>query len=194
MTGPARPPRLPMPIVGRRILLRPPELRDVPRIAEALGDRRVTRLIPLPAEYSVQDARKFVRRARKDYREGLGYDLSIILRSTGQLIGGCRLHSLMLDQRSGHLGYWVDRPFWGQGYAPEAASLVITAGFRRLGLHRIHTGTFPENRRSMRVLRRLGFRVEGRAREAYFLEGRYWDSVRFGLLRPEFRPYRPPKS
>ncbi len=183
-----------MPLVGRRILLRPPVWRDAPAIARALADRRVTRSIPLWADYSLADARAFVRRSGRSYREGRGYPLSIFLKETGELIGGCGLDMLSFDHRTGHLGYWVDRSRWGHGYAPEAASLVIAAGFARLGLHRVYTGTTPENRRPMRVLRRLGFRVEGREREAYFRDGRYVDSVRFGLLRREFRRYRPPPS
>jgi [ribosomal protein S5]-alanine N-acetyltransferase len=190
----AKPPRLKFPIIGRRLLLRPPRSTDASAMARALADRRVARPIHLPAGYSIRDARDFIRRCERGLADGSNYGLAITLRSSGELIGGCGLHQVQLDHRNAHVGYWIARPHWGQGYAPEAASLLISAGFRELGLHRIHTGVFPDNPRSMRVLRRLGFRTEGRAREDRVVDGRYRDLVLFGLLRQEFRPFRPRRS
>ena len=180
-----------LPIVGSRLLLRVPELTDAPAIADALQDRQVTRPIHLPARYSVRDAREFIRRSKQGLGEGSKCDLFVTLRETGEIIGGCGLDQIRLDFRNAHVGYWIARPQWGKGYASEAASLLISAGFRELGLHRVHTGAFPDNPRSMRVLRRLGFRIEGRAREDRIVDGRYRDLILFGLLRPEFRPFRP---
>jgi [ribosomal protein S5]-alanine N-acetyltransferase len=183
--------RLRLPIVGRRLALRSPESEDAPTIARWLKDRRVTRPISLPAQYTVRDAREHIARTRRGLRDGSSYGLSVIVREDGQLVGGCGLSEVNLRQRRAHVGYWIAPPLWGKGYASEAASLLIAAGFRELGLHRIHTGALPENHASIRVLRRLGFRTEGRAREEYLIDNRFRDSVLFGLLRSEFRPYRP---
>jgi len=150
----------------------------------------VTRPIGLPARYTIRDAREFIRRSRRALKGGAKYNFSVVLRSSEELIGGCGLDQIRFEHRNAHVGYWIARPHWGNGYASEAASLLLAAGFRELGLHRFHTGVFPDNPRSMRVLRRLGFRVEGRAREDRFVDGRYGDLVQFGLVREEFRPFR----
>ncbi len=184
-------PRLQLPIVGRRLLLRTPKPSDAAAIAHALRDRRVSRPIHLPAHYSVRDARDFIRRSKEGLKDGSKYYLSIVLRGNGELVGGCGLDHVLIDHRNAHVGYWIARPHWGKGYASEAASILIAAGFRDLGLHRIHTGAFPDNRRSIRVLRRLGFRTEGRARQDRLVDGRYRDLALFGLLRQQFRPFRP---
>ncbi len=154
----------------------------------------MSRPIGLPARYSIPDAREFIRRSRKGRTEGTAYNLSIFLRESGELIGGCGLDHILFGHRNAHVGYWIARPHWGNGYAPEAASALIAAGFRELGLHRVYTGAFPDNHRSIRVLRRLGFRTEGRARQDRRVEGRYLDLVLFGLLRREFRPFRPARG
>ncbi len=187
----SKPPRLRLPIVGRRLLLRIPEPKDAAVIARALRDRKVTRPIGLPARYTIHDAREFINRSRQGLKDGSTYYPSIILRDDGELIGGCGLDRIRFDHKSAHTGYWIARPHWGNGYASEAASMLITAGFRELELHRIHTGVFPDNHRSIRVLRRLGFRTEGRARQDCLVDGRYRDLILFGLLRREFRPFRP---
>lgn len=190
----SEPPRLRLPIVGRRLLLRVPEPTDASAIARALRDRKVTRPIHLPARYSIHDAREFIRRSHRGLKDRSTYYLSIILRKNGELIGGCGLDRIRFDDRNGHVGYWIARPHWGNGYASEAASILIGAGFRELKLHRIHTGAFPENLPSIRVLRRLGFRTEGHARQDCLVDGRYHDLILFGLLHREFRPFRPRRA
>lgn len=150
----------------------------------------MTRPIGLPARYSIHDAREFIRRTKKGLEDGSKCNLSIILRAGEELIGGCGLDQIRLDHRNAHVGYWIARPYWGKGYASEAASMIIVAGFRDLGLHRLHTGVFPDNTRSIRVLGRLGFRTEGRARQHALVDGRYRDLILFGLVRGEFRPFR----
>lgn len=191
MSRPPEPPRLRLPMVGRRLLLRAPDPTDAAAIARALRDRRLTRPIHLPAHYSLHDARKFISRSQKGRKEGSTYYLTIVLRENGELIGGCGLDRIRFDDRNAHIGYWIARPRWGKGYASEATSVLIGAGFRELGLHRVHTGVLPDNQRSIRVLLRLGFRHEGCARQDTFVEGRYLDLLLFGLLRREFRPFRP---
>jgi [ribosomal protein S5]-alanine N-acetyltransferase len=188
------PPRMRLPIVGTRLFLRKLAPNDASAIAHSFQDRRVTRPIHLPARYSIRDARTFILSSSQALKEGSKYNLCIVLRSSGELIGGCGLDQIRYDQRNAHVGYWIAHPHWGKGYASEAASLLISATFRELGLHRIHTGVFPNNPRSMRVLRRLGFRKEGRAREDRIVDGRYRDLVLFGLLRKKFRPFRPNRA
>jgi [ribosomal protein S5]-alanine N-acetyltransferase len=188
------PPRLELPLIGRRLLLRGPQPADASAITHAFQDRRVTRPIHLPAGYSIRDARKFIDGSNQGLEEGSKYNLFITLRSGGELIGGCGLDQIRFDHRNAHVGYWIAHPHWGNGYASEAASLLISAAFRELGLHRIHTGVFPFNHRSVRVLRRLGFRREGRAREDRVVDRRYLDLILFGLLRQEFRPFRPRRT
>ena len=190
MAKPAARRGLKLPIVGRRLILRAPESRDASAIALAFRDRKVTRPIGVPSRYSIRDAREFIVRSRRGRRDGSRYNLSIVLRRSGELIGGCGLDRIRLDHRNAHIGYWISRSHWGNGYASEAASLIITAGLRELGLHRVHTGVLPDNPRSIRVLRRLGFRTEGRARQDCRVDGRYRDLILFGLVRREFRPFR----
>ena len=54
------------------------------------------------------------------------------------------------------VGWRLDRRFWGQGYAPEAAACAIRFGFEHLELHEIVANTVPANRNSRRVMEKLG--------------------------------------
>lgn len=55
------------------------------------------------------------------------------------------------------LGYWLGKPFWGKGYVPEAASALISRGFRELGMSKIWCGYYNGNTNSKRVQEKLGF-------------------------------------
>jgi RimJ/RimL family protein N-acetyltransferase len=68
------------------------------------------------------------------------------------------------------VGYWIGRPYWGQGYATEALRLVI-AYVRRLGAKGLQAETFPENPASARVLAKCGFRERGTVRREYPARG-----------------------
>ena len=58
------------------------------------------------------------------------------------------------------LGYWIGKPFWGQGIIPEAAMEMLRHGFEDLGMTRIWVGYYEGNTKSKRVQEKCGFRYE----------------------------------
>ncbi|MCI4351549.1 MAG: GNAT family N-acetyltransferase, partial [Thermoplasmata archaeon] len=84
------------------------------------------------------------------------------------------------------IGYWLGQSYRGQGFATEAVTTIVRAAFRWPATHRIVAYTFTHNRLSQAVLRRVGFRREGLAREAFLKDGRWIDDVQFALLRREW--------
>lgn len=90
------------------------------------------------------------------------------------------------------LGYKLDREAEGEGLMHEALVALIASVFDRLSLHRIEANVRPENLRSLRLLRRLGFTVEGFARDYLKLDGRWHDHVRLARFNPAHRETPPP--
>lgn len=76
-----------------------------------------------------------------------------------------------------HLGFGVDAGLEGQGYATEAVGEAVAWGFDTLRLHRIEANHRPENVRSARLLRRLGFAPQGYARDYLRIDGEWRDHV-----------------
>ncbi|KAM0805902.1 acyl-CoA N-acyltransferase [Usnea florida] len=73
------------------------------------------------------------------------------------------------------------------GYGTEALQWVLQWGFQTAGLHRVELFCFEWNEGARRLYERVGFRLEGRRREALWFEGRWWDLLEFGLLEGEWR-------
>jgi ribosomal-protein-alanine N-acetyltransferase len=92
---------------------------------------------------------------------------------------------------SAMLGYSVDGGYEGRGYAHEAVDAVIRYGFDVLNLHRITANYQPQNARSAALLRRLGFAVEGYARDLVYLRGVWRDHVLTSLTNPGWKPPAP---
>ena len=55
------------------------------------------------------------------------------------------------------LGYWVGKPYWGQGLIPEASKEILRHGFEDLGMEKIWCGYYEGNEKSKRVQEKLGF-------------------------------------
>ena len=115
------------------------------------------------------------------------FQLAIVHRESNRLLGNCGIRKASVAAREAELGYELAPGHWGNGYATEAARALVSFGFAELGLHRISSHCIAENVASMRVLERLGMRLEGRLRDKEYFKGRWWDVLLFALLESEWR-------
>jgi ribosomal-protein-alanine N-acetyltransferase len=83
------------------------------------------------------------------------------------------------------LGYWVDEARAGQGIAPTAVAMATDHCFRTLGLHRMEINIRPENKPSLRVVEKLGFRDEGYRPRFLHINGEWADHRSFALTAEE---------
>lgn len=117
--------------------------------------------------------------------------MAIHVRTTGQLIGSCAFSQLDPDNGSALFHITIgEKDAWGHGYGTEAGALMVEHAFGTLGLHRVALSVFEFNERAIRSYRSIGFRVEGRAREAIWRDGRWWDEIQMSLLADEWRAAR----
>lgn len=86
------------------------------------------------------------------------------------------------------LGYGLAADREGHGLMREGLQAAIAHVFGALNMHRIMANYVPWNRRSGGLLRRLGFTVEGYARDYLFLDGQWCDHVLTSLTNPSWRP------
>ena len=83
------------------------------------------------------------------------------------------------------VGYWIDNAYAGRGIMPTAVALATDHCFFTLGLHRIEVAIRPENTASLRVVEKLGFRVEGKSPRYLHIDGDWRDHIVFGLTSDE---------
>jgi RimJ/RimL family protein N-acetyltransferase len=141
--------------------------------------------------YEVQTPEESRKRIEKSIASALEsprgtYDLAVVLREDGRLIGRCGLKVEDFEQREGALWYILDRSQWRKGYITEAAEAILDFGFGTLGLHRVWADCDPRNEGSVGVLRKLGFRLEAHFRENVFLKGEWCDTFIHALIDREW--------
>jgi RimJ/RimL family protein N-acetyltransferase len=180
------PPRreLRIPVVKtERLVLRAPRRCDAKAIARLGNDRRVavnTARIPHP--YRLDDAEQFIAEVNRR-----GGEAAFLIELNGAPIGFCGF-----DPREDvpEIGYWIGVPYWGQGFATEAARAVIDYAFGSLQYDALQAGARVNNPASRRVLEKCGFQWTGvrliRVRainsaaptDRFRLDRRLWESLR----------------
>ena len=168
-----------------RLLLRAHTLADAPELARLAGAREVAATtLRIPHPYSVADAEAFIT-GWQDADERVAF--AIVLRESSVLLGGMGLR-LENQHRHAELGYWIGTPYWGNGYATEAARAVLRHGFEVRKLHRIHASHFANNAASGNVLHKIGMKHEGRLRQHILKWGQFVDLELYGLLDTDLLP------
>ena len=111
--------------------------------------------------------------------------IDLLVCVNGEPIGSVRLFDVRYNTQ-GTLAYWLLPDHRGEGYATEAAALIVDHAFSTLGLHRVAAWTIAYNEASQALLRRLDFTHEGTYREQVFRKGEYHDTEHYGLLSTEW--------
>ncbi len=165
-----------------RLILREFDLEDAPSVQRLAGEWEVARkMVFVPHPYEDGMAEEWIASHRPAYEAGEHVTWAVTLREEGALVGSITLHLHPLHDNAA-LGYWIGKPYWGCGYATEAAQEAVRYGFEDLGLHRIHSDHFGSNPASGKVMRKVGMTYEG-FRPEYYKKGEgYEDRVEYGLL------------
>ena len=127
-------------------------------MAESLGDFQVARMLArVPVPYDRQDA-----------LDWLAADVGADPRMDAAITNGDDVHigCVGIELRHGqwHLGYWLNRYYWGTALASEAAYAAIERFFRAHAGDRLHSGVFADNPGSLKLQEKLGFPITGCAR------------------------------
>lgn len=152
-----------------RLLLRPLHDDDASNVQILLNDFEIIRWMSrIPFPYAVADAHYYIKQVAPS-------EISWAIDVVGNGLAGISSFTFKPGSSDIELGYWLGRRYWGQGYATEAARLMIDYAWSA-GAKRIMSGTFDGNMRSQRVLKKCGFRVTG-------------ESTRFNLARDTDFPH-----
>ncbi len=158
--------RLNLPLRTERLLLRPYLSEDADAFYQYMSDDAVLRFEPYPPlDRASSDEELAKRISDPDF-------IAVCLppdedHPWGRLIGHIFFSPCAFS--SWEIGWMLDRAYWKQGYAKEAAAAVIDCAFRAGLAHRVIAMCNPENEASERLMVRLGMRCEGRlVKNLYF--------------------------
>jgi len=146
-----------VPILTPRLELRPFRDSDVDGIAELLADREATRFIG--GVKSRQAAAASVSVMREAFAARGWGTLAVVPRDKQSCVGYCGVRPLPHTAEI-EIAFALQQKYWNQGYATEAAAASIDAAFKSLGIRSLVATVYPDNKPSLRVLEKLGMRLE----------------------------------
>ena len=168
-------------LVTKRLTLRPPLEVDIDDIAEFIGNKNVSRMLArAPHPYFPKDAQRWIDHVSKNIDAGLDMAFTI---HRERLIGAMTLEGFDGIPK---LGYWLAEPYWGKGFATEAAAAVLSHAFKTRDVDRVASGVFADNPGSLNVQRKLGFKLTGHDTIWSPARGEIVDHVETELTRRDF--------
>ena len=177
-----------LPLRTPRLILRAFRDDDLDAVHAYGSDPEVARFMVWGPD-TREESRAFLDRVLEDQTRWPrpSVNAALELAGSGRLIGSAELRVLDPVNRHGGFGYCLHRDVWGQGYGPEAASALIRQGFDEMGLHRITATCDVRNRKSWRVMEKLGMRREALFRKDLRVKGRWRDTYLYAILKEEWR-------
>jgi len=183
-----------LPLKSQRLSLREFVEADWQSVHSYASDPEVFRYVE-GGPLNEQQSRDSLQKAIVNQRENPRFDfrLAVTLKMKGKLIGDCRirildpnLHPVYRLLGQAYIGFYLNRKFWGQGYASEVAQGLLAFGFDQLGLHRIFAWCDSENLASARVLEKVGMRREGVLLKNWTIRGELRDAFLYAITESEW--------
>ena len=175
-------------LVTGRLILRQPHPDDAADLARLANDRRIAAmLVRMPHPYGEAQAAAFIEAcATRNLEHQPGLVRAVTLAESGAFVGCAGL-----EPKGGgfELGYWIGQPFWGLGFATEAAQALVDLAFRASDVDVLHASCRVTNPVSRRVIHKCGFQYAGQSMldsivagrvpgEDYRLDRRTWLGLR----------------
>jgi len=140
-------------------------------------------LVTPPA--TMEKYRQYLKYSRREDQEHFFVVDSI----SGSLAGVINIGAIVRGYfQSAPLGYYAFTPSAGKGFMRAGLQSAIDYAFRTLKLHRLEANIQPDNRRSIELVKSLGFRLEGLSPRYLKISGRWRDHERWAILVDEWRP------
>lgn len=142
----------------KRLVLRPWRASDAEDLYHYAKDPDIGPAAGWPVHTSIENSLEIIK-------DVLSADetYAVCLKETDRIVGSIGLmigqaSNLKLPCAEGEIGYWIGKPFWGQGLIPEAVKELLRHGFEDLKLEKIWCGYFDENFKSKKVQEKCGFK------------------------------------
>ena len=146
-----------------RLILRRWNEGDAEDLYKYASDPDVGLIAGWPAHQGIEESRDVIKNV---FNGKEAY--AICLKEDGKAIGTIELklngHTDMTDRDDEcEMGYWLGKPFWGQGIMPEAVKEMLRHAFEDCGMQKVWIGYYEGNTKSKRVQEKCGFKYQWRS-------------------------------
>jgi ribosomal-protein-alanine N-acetyltransferase len=168
---------------GENICFKQLSTNDAQAIHNYASDEEVSRFIGWSLMNTLNETSEYIETMLKRESAGTHLYASIVLKSTQEIIGTAMIFNFDKEANQAEIGYVFHRDHWGKGYGAESVALMSDFAFEALNLHKLHASVVDANIGSARILEKNGYQLEGRLKDHYFIEDKYYDALLFGKIQ-----------
>jgi len=149
-------------IETERLKLAEVEMEDLEKLHRLHSIPEVDEYNTLGIPTSIKDTEQFLQQQleAKSKTPRSSYMWKVVLTETGAFIGVAGFSLANNKFKLGEIYYKLDPVYWGKGYATELAKKLVLLGFDTFGLHKVEAGVATENKKSVKVLEKIGMTRE----------------------------------
>lgn len=168
---------------GDKVYLSPVNPEDFETYTKWVNDLSLTiNLGSASNVFSLMQEKSFLESMAKE-----GQHFAIISNENDELIGNCSLFATNHIHRTAELGLFIgEEKYRNKGIGTEVVQLLLAYGFNVLNLNNIMLKVFEFNKGAIKAYEKAGFQLFGRRRQAYFINGRYYDELYMEILSKDF--------
>lgn len=177
----------PFPILeSERLVFRRLKDSDAPEVFKLRSNPERMKYIPRPLLQNEGEALAMIQMMNSKIDENTDINWGVCLKNSDTIIGFMGFYRVQLDSYRTEIGYMILPEYDGKGYVSEAITTMLDFAFNTVGFHSVDAVIDPDNLGSEKVLLKNGFRKEAHFLENEYFEGKFWDSVHYGILKREF--------
>jgi ribosomal-protein-alanine N-acetyltransferase len=168
---------------GENIYFKSLSTYDAQEIHNYASDEEVSRFIGWRLMNTLNETSEYIETMLKRESAGTHLYASIVLKSTQEIIGTAMIFNFDQEAKKAEIGYVFHRDHWGKGYGTECVALISNFGFESLNLHKLHASVVDVNIGSARILEKNGYELEGRLKDHFFIEDKYYNALLLGKIK-----------
>ena len=172
-----------MNLIGKKINLRYPTPDDIDSITKYAADEDISKFTFIPHPYTRQHAIDFLEMATEDRRTLSSLHCGIAHKETDEIIGMVGLNTINKTHNRAEIGYWLAKPFWGQGFMFDAVNLLTQYSFEKLNLIRLYAHVDPDNIGSWKLLEKAGYEREGLLKKFLCIRDKMYNNYLYAKVK-----------
>lgn len=175
-----------MKLETKRLILRPITFDDKHEIFKYRCDKEANKYQGWIPE-TIEDVEIFIGKIAKQMNEpGTWFQMVIIEKESEKIVGDLGIHFIDSENKQVEIGCTLNKDYQKKGYATESVKKVIDYSFNELNKHRITASIDPDNKNSIRLVERIGFRKEAHFVESLLINGKWVDDLIYALIEKDW--------
>jgi ribosomal-protein-alanine N-acetyltransferase len=172
-------------IQGENIDLLPLNLEHIKLYSKWKNDPKVRKYARNEFPLIIEDIKEFSKPHKEEIRKEVEFE--IWHKKDKKPIGIGGLSRIDWYNRNANIFLEIgESNYWGKNIGTEASRMIIDYGFKELNLHKIYAGIYSPNKGSLKVAEKQGFKLEATLKEQMYVDGKYVDSIRYGIFKEEW--------